>query len=538
MNQQLINFTEQAEPNLALYAMIRGAKNYELTNHLGNVLTTISDKKIAVCTNGVFSHYMADVLTATDYSAFGAPLPQRVFNYKENLNKVLVTQNQFNTATELNDWTATNGTRTFTNNSLQYSTTNSTASVSRNFATQTSKTYRLTFTIDVGTAGTTSLAVLGYNGAAIVNGNIGQSGMQQLDFVANSTTTTLRLTINTGSGTRTLYLDNVKLEEVNGDLGGYRFGFNGMPKDDEMSGDGNSYDYGARIYNSRLGKWISVDPLENLYPYMSPYAYVANSPISLADPDGKRIIIYWKKNFWGKPVMHITVSGVVINSTRKVLPDFEVRNASLEIRQNLESHYNKDYGSFKVKIHYKMKVGTMSDATPDDHVIHLTNKTDLIDAYGRQMQGYTNAIGGKVMWLNYTDFWYNLDIPTPAHEFGHWLGLLHPWEYKPSTLFQKSVMDYPPQGQRPFHLVYQQQMLIASYFYFNGQLNRLSNASNYSYFKSIPDDPHNYQNIDFDRAIQDIGNFLNAVGNVIGNLIDSVFGTKDSSPPHLSPRYL
>lgn len=289
MNQQLINFTEQAEPNLALYAMIRGAKNYELTNHLGNVLTTISDKKIAVCTNGVFSHYIADVLTATDYSAFGAPLPQRMFNYKENLNKVLVTQNQFYTATELNDWTATNGTRTFTNNSLQYSTTNSTASVSRNFATQTSKTYRLTFTIDVGTAGTISLAVLGYNGAAIVNGSIGQSGMQQLDFVANSTTTTLRLTINTGSGTRTLYLDNVKLEEVNGDLGGYRFGFQGQEQDDQVSGDGNSYTAEFWQYDARLGRRFNIDPKP--HPSISVYACFVNNSICFRDVKGDTIRI-------------------------------------------------------------------------------------------------------------------------------------------------------------------------------------------------------------------------------------------------------
>ncbi len=41
----------------------------------------------------------------------------------------------------------------------------------------------------------------------------------------------------------------------------YRFGFNGKEKDDQVSGDGNSYDYGFRIYNTRLGKFLSVDTL-------------------------------------------------------------------------------------------------------------------------------------------------------------------------------------------------------------------------------------------------------------------------------------
>jgi len=43
--------------------------------------------------------------------------------------------------------------------------------------------------------------------------------------------------------------------------GDYRYGFNGKEKDSEVSGEGNSYDYGFRIYNPRLGKFLSVDPL-------------------------------------------------------------------------------------------------------------------------------------------------------------------------------------------------------------------------------------------------------------------------------------
>lgn len=70
---------------------------------------------------------------------------------------------------------------------------------------------------------------------------------------------------------------------------GYRFGFNGMEKDNEVKGIGNSLDFGARIYDSRLGKWLSTDPLQNKYPSLSPYDFVANSPIKFVDPDGKRV---------------------------------------------------------------------------------------------------------------------------------------------------------------------------------------------------------------------------------------------------------
>ena len=70
---------------------------------------------------------------------------------------------------------------------------------------------------------------------------------------------------------------------------GYRFGFNGMEKVDEVSGSGNAYDFGARIYDSRLGRWMSVDPLQKKYPSLSPYNFVANSPILFIDPDGRVI---------------------------------------------------------------------------------------------------------------------------------------------------------------------------------------------------------------------------------------------------------
>jgi RHS repeat-associated protein len=44
----------------------------------------------------------------------------------------------------------------------------------------------------------------------------------------------------------------------------YRFGFNGKENDNEIKGEGNSLDFGGRIYNNGLGKWLSLDPLEEI----------------------------------------------------------------------------------------------------------------------------------------------------------------------------------------------------------------------------------------------------------------------------------
>ncbi|HMQ97290.1 MAG TPA: RHS repeat-associated core domain-containing protein, partial [Candidatus Nanoperiomorbaceae bacterium] len=77
----------------------------------------------------------------------------------------------------------------------------------------------------------------------------------------------------------------------------YRFGFGGMPKDDEVHGAaGTSYDFGERLYDPRLGRWLSLDPLSAKYPNLSPYAYVENSPIYLRDLDGKEGVVSIKGN--------------------------------------------------------------------------------------------------------------------------------------------------------------------------------------------------------------------------------------------------
>ena len=68
------------------YSRIRGDKTYELSNHLGNVLATITDRKLGFSnntSNNIASHYQAEVTSATDYYPFGSPMSKRsVFDYK------------------------------------------------------------------------------------------------------------------------------------------------------------------------------------------------------------------------------------------------------------------------------------------------------------------------------------------------------------------------------------------------------------------------------------------------------------------------
>ena len=66
----------------------------------------------------------------------------------------------------------------------------------------------------------------------------------------------------------------------------YRYGFNGKENDNEVKGNGNQQDYGMRIYDPRLGKFLSVDPITKNYPGLTPYQFASNTPIQAIDLDG------------------------------------------------------------------------------------------------------------------------------------------------------------------------------------------------------------------------------------------------------------
>jgi RHS repeat-associated protein len=171
---------------------VLGSKSYELSNHLGNVLAVVSDRKLLV-DDGVYNatggsqtstvpdgnadYYVADITSATDYYAFGSPMPGRNFNN-----------------------------------------------------------------------------------------------------------------------------------------GSYRYGFNGKEKDDEVKGGGNSLDFGARMYDSRLGRFLSVDPLAKSFAWNSPYTYAENDVIRCIDLDGLEKVVV----FGGADLMNTGLSKTTIQTAADI----------------------------------------------------------------------------------------------------------------------------------------------------------------------------------------------------------------------------
>ncbi|MEN7551568.1 RHS repeat-associated core domain-containing protein [Rapidithrix thailandica] len=66
----------------------------------------------------------------------------------------------------------------------------------------------------------------------------------------------------------------------------YRYGFNGKENDKDFGNQHLIQDYGFRLYNPEIGKFLSVDPLFKSYPWDSTYAFAENDVISSIDLEG------------------------------------------------------------------------------------------------------------------------------------------------------------------------------------------------------------------------------------------------------------
>jgi RHS repeat-associated protein len=82
----------------------------------------------------------------------------------------------------------------------------------------------------------------------------------------------------------------------------YCFAFNGKEVDNETYGAGNAYDFGARIFDSRIGRFLSIDPKTAAYPWITPYSFADNSPILNLDFQGK----------FPLPVIYLLYEGTVL----------------------------------------------------------------------------------------------------------------------------------------------------------------------------------------------------------------------------------
>ena len=136
------------------------------------------------------------------------------------------------------------------------------------------------------------------------------------------------------------------------------YGFNGKEKDDEIKDVGNSYDFGARIYDSRLGRWLSLDPLASQFPWQSPYVAFDNNPINKIDPTGGAAENAQQKPPGSRPKVKLTnVKAVMIKARTEAM----VLNAFTEqFNQASGTNYSPDIIKQTVNINVYYKSATVT----------------------------------------------------------------------------------------------------------------------------------------------------------------------------------
>jgi RHS repeat-associated protein len=211
----------------------------------------------------------------------------------------------------------------------------------------------------------------------------------------------------------------------------YRYGFNGKEKDNSFAST-NNYDYGFRIYNPKIAKFLSVDPLTKKYPELTPYQFASNRPIDGIDLDGLEWTVH-EIDDGTNTYIGITLDVAILNSTGGSRYDeFALQSAVAKQLQNSYTFSETQTGSsgksgvFDVII--TVNVRTIIDKK------YLSNTELLIDVRNqndpevKNLYGKASSIGGSTVYLNekyIPGIISGSDNNTVPHEVGHTGGLLH-----------------------------------------------------------------------------------------------------------------
>ena len=202
--------------------------------------------------------------------------------------------------------------------------------------------------------------------------------------------------ISDGTGGAVQHLQYLPFGEhfVNEQSSGYfeRFTFTGKEKDIETG----YYYFGARFDNVDLG-FISVDPMSDKYPSISPYAYCAWNPIKLVDPEGNfPVKIHRKivKGALGTNKIGLIAKSGLLYGTGVYSDWFHPSNSSYHMdnmkgTESIKTLYNKHRESFSDH----MDEGKYVDAGADLHAIaDFYSHSNYVDLYQQYEESRGNSV--------------------------------------------------------------------------------------------------------------------------------------------------
>lgn len=150
--------------------------------------------------------------------------------------------------------------------------------------------------------------------------------------------------------------------------GFYRRGFNGMELDDEVKGGGNSYDFGARMYNPKVGTFLSTDNYKAKYPDISPYVSFINNPNSFVDKSGDTVTITVFGNSVGTTMINLYSASEI-----KANPKLKGKQIEVPVYEVTVTNENGSTATyFYTRISYRGSASDPTTATKD--VTYNVNK--------------------------------------------------------------------------------------------------------------------------------------------------------------------
>jgi len=174
--------------------------------------------------------------------------------------------------------------------------------------------------------------------------------------------------------------------------------------DDEIGGNGNYYSFEFRIHDARLGRFLSVDPLEKEYPWNSPYAFAENRVIDGKDLEGKEWENFMSKfskpgelamKLPNKETAQIQIYKTSISNAKISFNDFKesFKLAPQKILTNSKAEFNAPVDGenkptqFKVGSYIKIDItGPMNDGYVK--VISIEEKDGTFSATFATMEGH------------------------------------------------------------------------------------------------------------------------------------------------------
>jgi len=186
-----------------------------------------------------------------------------------------------------------------------------------------------------------------------------------------------------------------------------------------------AYDFGARMYDARLGRWLSLDPLQAKYPQLSPYSFCNNNPVIYKDFDGRDYILV---------IDHKAKTITIVANYYVVEGDVKSRQAAIaatDVWNDASGKFSYVVGSgsneVKYKVNFQLNVietkdpvdAANKDAKGNSFQVNDVELKKEEDKQGNKLDGNTQK--GKHILLKSNPTTDN----SEEHEIGHTLGLPH-----------------------------------------------------------------------------------------------------------------